>query len=125
MPRSGPLRISDEHVFCLYCRTALIKTHDQNKGYHESCNRAMVQYKDKLGDWYYLGMVQATLDECTFDENNNIIGLNLSGKGLYTLPDLPFKHIQELDLSYNHLDKVPDWVFNLSQLKKVIFPGNG
>lgn len=125
MPRHSPLRISDEHVFCLYCRNALIKTNEKNKGYHESCNNDIVQYKDKLGEWYYLGMVQAGIDDCTFDYDGNIIGLNLSNKGLFTLPELPFKRLQELDLSYNHLDRVSEWVFNLPDLKKVSFPGNG
>lgn len=114
----------DAQIFCNYCRNILIDVTEKKQEYHNTCNQEFAQYKENLGYWYYLEIVHANIEDCTFDEKGNLIKLNLAGKGLLELPKLPFSHLQELDLSYNYLDRVPDWIFQ-SRLKKIIFPGNG
>jgi hypothetical protein len=103
----------------------LLKKREKNQGHHNTCKYEITQYKEELGYWYYLQMVNATTDDCITDQDGRILVLNLGGKGLADIPDLPFKDIEELDLSYNHLDRVPKWVFSLPHLKKTKFPGNG
>lgn len=125
MSKQESLGTRDEQIFCLFCRNNLINLNEQKLGYHKSCNREVINYKDELGYWYYLALVHATIEDCTLNSDENIIGLDLSAKGLTDLPKLPFKHLQELNLSRNYLDNVPDWVFELPDLKTIIFPGNG
>ena len=115
----------DEKIFCNYCRNILIDVTEKKQEYHTSCNQEIAKYKENLGYWYYLEMVQASIEDCTFDEEGNLIKLNLVGKGLLDLPNLPFKHLQQLDLSHNYLNRVPDWIFQLPRLNTIIFPGNG
>jgi hypothetical protein len=111
--------------YCFYCRNALLNKVEKNQGHHNTCKYEITQYKEELGYWYYLQMVNATTDDCITDQDGRILVLNLGGKGLADIPELPFKDIEELDLSYNHLDRVPKWIFKLPHLKKAIFPGNG
>ena len=125
MANHDTLGTTDEQIFCNYCRNILIDVTEKNQEYHNSCNQEIANYKDNLGYWYYLEMVQASMEDCTFDETGNLIKLNLAGKGLLDIPKLPFKHLQELNLSHNYLDRVPEWLFQLPRLKTIIFPGNG
>jgi hypothetical protein len=111
--------------YCYYCRSILLNKEEKNQGHHNTCKYEISQYKEELGYWYYLQMVNATTDDCLTDVDGRIIKLDLSRKGLADLPNLPFKDIEELDVSGNLLDRIPQWIFDLPQLKKMSFPGNG
>lgn len=119
------LGITAGQSFCYYCRSTLLSKEEKNQGHHNTCKYEISQYKEELGYWYYLQLVNATTDDCVIDAKGRIIKLDLSYKGLADLPYLPFKDIQELNVSNNLLDRVPDWVFELPRLKKMIFPRNG
>lgn len=117
--------IKDSQSFCSYCRISLNTKQERILGYHEACASEMASFKEEMGVWYYLQLVNATDADYEADANGNIIGLDLSNKRLFDIPELPFQDLRVLDLSYNHLSAVPAWIFNLPNLETIIFPGNG
>ena len=117
--------IKEFQSFCSYCRSTLRNKEEMNQGHHNICKYEISQYKEEKGYWYYLQMVGADITDCYTDSKGRIIHLNLAGKGLADLPELPFKDIEILDLSGNVLDRVPKWIFELTHLKEIYFPGNG
>jgi Leucine-rich repeat (LRR) protein len=117
--------IHESKSFCLFCRISLTTNEEKLNGYHETCHSEMSQFKDDMGIWYYLQMVNATEADYETDSNGNIVALDLSNRQLFDVPELPFKYLSELNLSYNRLSSIPEWIFRLENLKIAIFPGNG
>lgn len=117
--------VKDSQTFCSYCRISLSTKSERLAGFHDACASEMASFKDEMGVWYYLQLVNATDADYEADLNGNIIGLDLSNKRLFDIPELPFKTLETIDLSYNHLSAVPHWIFDLPNLKNIIFPGNG
>lgn len=118
-------KIREEHIYCRYCRNVLERSEEKEIESHMSCQQEFVEFKSEMGMWYYLELVNATIDDCTFDIEGRLISLDLSGRHLTDLPPLPFKHLQVLNLANNFLDHIPAWVFELRELRTAIFPGNG
>lgn len=117
--------VKESQSFCSFCRISLSTKQEQLAGYHEACKEEMNQFKDEMGVWYYLQMVNASDADYQADREGNILSLDLSNKGLFDIPELPFKELREIDVSYNHLSSIPPWVFELPNLERMIFPGNG
>ncbi len=59
-----------------------------------------------------------------YAENSNT--LNLSGKGLYEIPEAVFSltHLTRLSLRNNHIDHIPETISNLTALKELRLDGN-
>lgn len=117
--------VKESASFCFYCRISLNTKKEKLAGYHEACKDEMNQFKDEMGIWYYLELVNATDTDYEADSNGNILSLDLSNKHLFDIPELPFKTLRVLDVSYNRLSGVPQWIFELPDLETMIFPGNG
>ena len=117
--------IKESQAFCEYCRISLTTKEEQLSGYHEACRTEMAQFKDEMGIWYYLQMVNATEADYEADSDGRILSLDLSNKRLFDIPELPFKDLRYIDASYNHLSSIPPWIFELPDLEAMIFPGNG
>ena len=116
--------IKESQSFCSFCRISLNKE-ERVLGYHQACKEEVAQFKDEMGIWYYLQLVNATGSEYEADENGNIISLDLSNKRLFDIPELPFKDLRSLDLRYNQLSVIPQWIFDLENLEIISLPGNG
>ena len=117
--------VKESQSFCSFCRISLNTKQERLLGYHEACYTEINEFKDEMGVWYYLQMVNATESDYTADHDGNIINLDLSNRNLFDIPELPFSELRELDVSYNRLSSVPQWIFNLPKLKEISFPGNG
>lgn len=117
--------IKESQSFCSFCRISLNTKQERLKGYHEACFSEVNEFKDEMGVWYYLQMVNATDSDYETDSNGNIISLDLSNRHLFDIPELPFKELRQLDVSYNRLSVIPQWIFDLPHLELMSFPGNG
>ena len=120
-----------ETVYCQYCRKALTVKEEIEQNFHNVCHLEISNYEDNKESqyWYYLDAINATFDDISCDKDGNIIAIDLSRKGMTYLPDINnidiFSHLEELNLSLNYLTRVPDWLYELPKLKRIIFPGNG
>ena len=117
--------IKESQSFCTFCRISLSTKEEKILGYHEACKSEMNEFKEEMGIWYYLQLVNATEADYEADAKGNILSLDLSNKRLFDIPELPFKDLQYIDVSYNHLSSIPPWIYELPSLDTMVFPGNG
>ena len=117
--------INLEKIFCKYCKIALNKSHEVFSGYHLSCKEEFdllenySELKEFFSRCYIVDFDKTPLCTYSIEQLENLSTLSIRHKHVSEIP-LSISLLQSLvnlDISWNELSSIPEFVFKLPNLR--------